>query len=434
MNHSRRLLALLLPVAWWCCGSGVAAAGEYRQELDNGLVILFKPNPSALTLAVCVFVRATALVETRDTAGLRHLAQQCLLDSRRAGGQTLGARVAAEGMTARVQVSPDFMETVLLGTGDQLPAALSLARDVLQPGSVEAAQLSLRRAQVLQELRSRREVAAWQAQDMALGHLFGNTPCAWPVQGTFAAMSRLSATQVQALWRARMAPNNALVAISGNLSWEAVQEQSRRALASLLPRQLPPEPVLVRTTRSRRAFLYAPSAAPEAVVQMVAPLPPPDSPGFAAAALLAGVLGSGEGSRLFRTLRDERGLVYSVTTDITPSRLSGMMSTSVECDADKAVEVCRLMQWEVAGLKRELPTEAEISRARAYLTGNYLLGHQRNSEVAHYLGLFEILFPGVANKDLPSRLAAVTPREVESAANWFLDHAFWVQVGGTRAL
>jgi zinc protease len=440
MNGRRRLLAVVLSAVWlW--GSGVAAraddtrpgADEYRHQLDNGLVILFKPNPSALTLAVCVFVEATALVETRDTAGLRNLAQQCLLDSGPAEGPTLGQRVADAGLTARVQVSPDFMETMLLGTGDQLESALAMARETLQPGPLEGQRFALRRSQVLQELRSRREIGTLQAQDLASGYLFNNTPCAWPVQGSFGAVSRLSAGQVESLWRARVAPNKALVAISGNLEWPVVLEQSRRSLASLMPRPLPPEPELRDDRRVRRAFLYGASPAADAVVQVVAPLPPPDSPGFGAASLLAGVLGSGEGSRLFRSLRDERGLVYSVVTDITPSRWSGMMSATVECEAEQAGEVCRLMQWEVAELKRTPPTVSEINRARAYLTGNYLLGHQRNSEVAHYLGLFELLFRGPGQRDLPSRLAAVTPDEVNNATKWLLDHAFWVQVGGTRA-
>jgi zinc protease len=179
-------------------------------------------------------------------------------------------------------------------------------------------------------------------------------------------------------------------------------------------------------------LLYEPWEGDNAVVLLATACPGPDRPEFAAATVLHAVLGQGEGSRLFRALRDRLGLTYSIVSDVSPSRLCGMMAISVSCEPKQTAEVFRIMQSEVAALKVHPPTEDEVQRARAYLTSSYILGHQRNAEVAHYLGLFEVLSPGRHEGDLAAMVAAVTPAEVCRAAGWLTDRNVWVQVGGRR--
>jgi zinc protease len=178
--------------------------------------------------------------------------------------------------------------------------------------------------------------------------------------------------------------------------------------------------------------LYEPWEGDNAVVMLTTPCPPPDTPGFAPAMLLNAVLGSGEGSRLFEVLRDKQGLTYSILSDLTPSRLCGMIGISVSCEPKQAAQVLQIMQSEVMALKSRPPSEAEVQRAKAYLTSSYLLGHQRNAEVAHYLGLFELLSPLQHEADLAGMVADVDSAQVQAATLWLLDRSVWVQVGGQR--
>lgn len=165
---------------------------------------------------------------------------------------------------------------------------------------------------------------------------------------------------------------------------------------------------------------------------LAAPSPSPDRIEFAAATVAHAVLGSGEGSRLFRALRDRLGLTYSIASDVSPSRICGMMAIGVTCEPNQAAEVFRIMQSEAAALKRCPPGEAEVQRAQAYLTSSFALGHQRNADVAHYMGLFDVLSPGRRESDLSASVSAVTPDQVAAAAAWLTDRAVWVQVGGRR--
>jgi zinc protease len=401
-----------------------------RATLSNGLVLLHRDNPSSLTLAVSCFVRVSALMETRDSAGWRHLAQQTLRDLPDAQGRGLQERVAERAAQMRVQTSADYVETLFLGTADQLALLLGYAREVLTPARLSRALVEPRRQQVLRQLANRRQLPALLAQDMAQAALFAGTPCSWPLAGTF-EISALSTARLETLRNLHYAPNQAVVAVSGPVSWEQCRAEVQRQLGALLPRATVREPALKLSRRATGRCLYAPWEGETATVLTAAAIPPPGHPDFAPAAVLTAVLGSGEGSRLFISLRDARGLAYAIDTDLTPSRLCGTAQILASCEPKQAGEVFRIMRAEVAGLESRPPSEAEVQRAASYLTASFLLGHQRNAEIAHYLGLFEALIPARGERvDLAALFEQVTPAQVGAATKWLHDRTVWVQVGG----
>jgi zinc protease len=408
----------------------VASAPVHRATLDNGLVLLHDENPSSLTLAVACFLRVSALMETSESAGWRDLLQQSLLDLPDDQGLRLEERVGDAAAQVRLQTTPDYTEALFQGTTDQLPTLLGFVREVLSDASPDPRDLSRRKQDALRQISGRRDMPLALAQDMVLKALFGGTPCGWPPVGTF-AVSTLRPERLQLLRRLHHAPNRAIVVVSGAIPWERAREQAQAVLGPLLPRPAVPEPTAVVVRRRPRAVLHAPWEGDNAVVVFASLCPGPDHAEFAATTVLSAVLASGEGSRLFKALREARGLTYTVRTDLAPSRLCGMLQVAVVCEPQQATEVFGIMRAEVAGLITRPPSVAEVHRAVAYLTGSYLLGRQRNGEIAHYLGMFEALRPGQGDQtDLVALLDQVTVAQVEAATQWLQDRNIWVRVGG----
>ncbi|MEN6547804.1 MAG: pitrilysin family protein [Armatimonadia bacterium] len=405
-------------------------AAKHRDVLDNGLVLLHKQNPAALTLAVCCFIRVSALVENRSTAGLRNLAQQTLLDLPDSSGRRLEERLAERGISLRVQTTPDYVETVFAGTTDQFPQLLSAVHEIFGPAQPTPRQLTLRRTRILRELANRRELPLPFAWDTATAYLYRDTPCGWPVEGA-GTVAGILPEQLQALRAMRYAPNRAVVSISGNISWAQAREETNRALGGLLPRPVPPEPAY-RARLLKPAYLFSQWRGDNAAVLFATACPGPAKPEFAPTAVLNAVLSAGEGSRLFRVLRDREGLTYDIVSELVPSALCGMVVSGATCEPKQAAQVFHIMQAELAALKTRPPDEAEIQRAKAYLSSSFILGHQRNAEVAHYQGLFELLAPQHPEANLADALQAVTTEQVLAATAWLQDCAVWVQVGGSQ--
>ena len=92
----------------------------------------------------------------------------------------------------------------------------------------------------------------------------------------------------------------------------------------------------------------------------------PDAP---ALELLSTILGDGSASRLFLELREERGLVYDISASSVEYADAGAFIVSGGADPSKVIPALQLVTAALRRLAREVPSEGEIERARAYLAG-----------------------------------------------------------------
>ncbi len=89
-------------------------------------------------------------------------------------------------------------------------------------------------------------------------------------------------------------------------------------------------------------------------------------------------------SRLFQTIREERGMAYSVYSDLSPYRDTGTLCVYAGTSANKVIEVVDLIVAEFRKLKETPLPEEELTRAKDQVRGNILLGlESSNSRMAN---------------------------------------------------
>ena len=149
------------------------------------------------------------------------------------------------------------------------------------------------------------------------------------------------------------------------------------------------------------------------------------APDHVALKVANGVLGGGMSSRLFRTLRDEEGLAYSVGSAYVTRRGAGRVVLHIGT-APENVEAAE------AGLRREVERVAgepvpdeELARTTAYLSGSFVLDRRTNGRQSFYLAFYEVMgvgaeyvlhYPGLLEAvDAPAVLRAARRHLVEPA-------------------
>ncbi len=114
------------------------------------------------------------------------------------------------------------------------------------------------------------------------------------------------------------------------------------------------------------------------------PAPPITDENRYATLILNTVLGGGMSSRLFQTIREERGLAYSIYSDLSPYRDTGNLCVYAGTSANKALEVVDLILAEFRNLKETPIGDEELTRAKDQVKGNILLGlESSNSRMAN---------------------------------------------------
>jgi predicted Zn-dependent peptidase len=150
-------------------------------------------------------------------------------------------------------------------------------------------------------------------------------------------------------------------------------------------------------------------------------------PGFAlgdrdryAATVLNGVLGDGMSSRLFQSLREDRGLTYDCHSSISSYRDCGALVVSCGTEPARAVEAIAATRKEITTLLQPAP-DTEIHKAREYIKGRLLMRMEDSRSVASWLASQELLMDEITTPDeTAARIDQVTPADVVRTAERLL--------------
>ena len=147
------------------------------------------------------------------------------------------------------------------------------------------------------------------------------------------------------------------------------------------------------------------------------PAPPITDENRYATLILNTVLGGGMSSRLFQTIREERGLAYSVYSDLSPYRDTGNLCVYAGTSAGKALEVVDLILAEFRNLKETPIGAEELTRAKDQLKGNILLGLESSNARMANLARQEMYFHQFFSADeIIARVDEVDAGQVQTMA------------------
>jgi predicted Zn-dependent peptidase len=104
------------------------------------------------------------------------------------------------------------------------------------------------------------------------------------------------------------------------------------------------------------------------------------------------ILGGGMSSRLFQTIREERGLAYSVYSGVNSYTDAGYLSVYAATSPDHVKEVVKLTLQEFARFKNEEVQQTELQRAKDQLKVSIMLGLESTSSRMSNLARQEIFF------------------------------------------
>jgi predicted Zn-dependent peptidase len=168
---------------------------------------------------------------------------------------------------------------------------------------------------------------------------------------------------------------------------------------------------------SARIVLRNKKSLEQVQICMGVPAPPITDENRYATLILNTVLGGGMSSRLFQTIREERGLAYSVYSDLSPYRDTGNLCVYSGTSAGKAIQVIELVLTEFRSLKETPINSEELTRAKDQLKGNILLGLESSNSRMANLARQEMYFRQFFTADeIIARVDEVTAEQLQTMA------------------
>ena len=387
-------------------------------ETIAGVPVVHRENQEAPGVAVGLFYPAGSRWENTAEHGAAHFVEHLLFK----GTEKHSCKELSRAVEGRGGDLNAFTGEETLCLHGRVPAGhgpmlISLLAEMALSSTFPKDEVDRERGVITEEIRMMDDQPAVVAGEALNALLWPEQALGRPIAGTIASVGGIPRKGLMGYWERRIRGVRPVLAIAGGMSLEEVRKTAKVALRRSSP-TASGEPIPARRVRSSTVRVVA-VAKPVAQVNVTLGIYAfrRQDPRRHGLRMLSVILGEAMSSRLFQRLREEQGLVYSVSSGVHLQRDDGAFYISAGLEPGNLSKALGLIAGELKSLAAKGPGAAELKRAKDYVTGQFALGLEGTSQQMFWIG-DSMLTRGrvVEPKEAIEKLAAVDAKIVKEVA------------------
>jgi predicted Zn-dependent peptidase len=381
-------------------------------RLPNGLTILTEHMPGLRSISLGIWVRRGSRHESPAMNGICHFIEHALFKgTQRRTAHAIATESDRLGGHLDAYTTHELTGFAMKVVDTALPQAFDLIADMLAHPRFDENDLKREQNVIIEEMKMIEDTP-----DELLGELFNaayfpNHSLGRPIEGTVQTVSTFDRARTAEFHSQNYSAANLVIAAAGNLNHDQLVELAVERfgadngnrvedVAPALP--APAAPILIeRKSELEQAHLI-----------IAAPWPSAKSDDRYAASMLGTVIGGGTSSRLWQSIREERGLAYSIGAGGNTYTDVGMFTIYAGASPKHIDEVLDLSLKELRRVVREPVSSDELQLAKEQATSSVLLGLESSSSRVGALARQEIIHGRrISPDEILRRIDAVTQED-----------------------
>ncbi len=392
-----------------------------KAVLDNGLTVLSERMPNLRSISLGIWLKKGSRHEEERENGISHFIEHLVFKgTKRRSGQEIAKIIDSIGGQIDAFTSKEYTCFYAKVLDEHLRVALDLLSDIVLNPRFDPQDIEKERKVIFEEIRMVEDSPDELVYDLFAETFWRGHPLGRPIQGTLDSVAALSPQHLLGYFRSSYTPGQILVAAAGNLEHEEAVGEIRKAFETLSDgsRPLPtlaPQECADLTLREKDSL-------EQVHLCLGVPAFPHDARERYVGYVLNTLLGGTMSSRLFQTIREDRGLAYTVFSSVSSFLDTGYLMVYAATGAEHARQVVELVSAEFRRLKSD-PVEAqELRDAKDHLKGSLMLSLESTSSRMSNLAKQDIYFGRQFSlEEILGGIEAVTAGDVQDLARRMFD-------------
>ena len=396
--------------------------------LGNKIRLQLDPLTNMDSFALGLWVNAGARDESLPQNGIAHLLEHMAFKgTRKRNARDIAEQIESVGGWINAATSYQRTGYFVRGLTNDLNIGIDVLADIFFDAVVDEKELKKEAAVVLQEIGE----AADDPEDVMYEQLqaaaFDGQSLGRPILGTASSVQSFCGDDLRAFVARYYRPENIVVSISGGFDEAAACE----ALRCAFDRSFEPAALV---TRSKAKYVggdrHRSGDFDQTQIGLTGLGVGDRHELYFASRILGEILGGGMASRLFQTIREERGLAYSVCAFAEHYDDIGLITMAAGTDGANCAEVVSLMKQAVMDCADRIH-DAELKRAKAVFKANLLMALEAPMARAEAHASYLLRFgQPLSSSDIVRQIDAVTAEDVRECAKILLSRPLSLSVVG----
>ena len=393
-----------------------------RSVFDNGIVLLTSEQKALPMVSIELLIDAGSRYDAPNQEGLANLVAKLLTyGTKRRTALQINETLDFLGASLSTRCSDDLASVSMTILKKDLTTGLELLGDVLLNSTFPQQEIERQKQSVIASIKARDESPGDIAQRRFAAALFPQSPYGRPVEGTETSVKGIQQKSLREFYERYYRPNRSILAVVGDVSEQESTQALNQAFRSWRKGEPGGKPLVPSVIGSSQVIRVNKDLT-QANIMMGHEGVPRNHPDYYAIQVMNYILGGGGfSSRAMDSIRNERGLAYSVYSHFGAEKSHGTFVFVMQTKNDTAEEAIRIAREEIRRMREQPVTDQELDDAKNYLTGSFPLRLDTNHKVASFLAQVEFFRLGL---DYPDRYAdlirKVTREDVQRVAKAYL--------------
>ncbi len=389
-----------------------------RTVFPNGLRLLTAPMPGMRSASIALYFTVGSRYETQEQAGISHFIEHMVFKGSERYPTARHISKAIEGVGGMFNASTDKELTTYTARvpGEYLSTIMSVFADMVRRPLFDPVEIEKERDVITEELSSTRDDPQEWVHLLIDEIMWPDLPLGRDDAGRIETVSRLTRQDLLDYQRAYYQPGALIISVAGNIDTAHITDLTEQLFGdweigtprtwqdSLPPRDVTSVSIIRKETEQANLCLGTLGLAYS-------------SPDYYAFMLTNAILGEGMSSRLFQSIREERGLAYDIGSYFNSYADTGNFVISAGVDPSQIEPAISAIIQELSRIAEQSVPDDELERIKAYVRGSLVLGLEGTGQVASWLGSQEYSRGKILPvEEIVSRIDAVTADDIQHIA------------------
>jgi predicted Zn-dependent peptidase len=396
-----------------------------QATLSNGIRVVMEPVPTVQSVALCFWVKSGSRYEQPHQHGMAHFLEHMLFKgTQNRSAMQIAQEIEGRGGVLNASTGKELTCYYARVLSEHLPIAVEVLSDLLMNPKLDPEDLAREKSVILEEMRMIEDTPDDVVHDLFTEVHWAGHPLGRRIIGLPETVSAFTRPALLEFVRAFYTPERMVISAAGNLDPDQLVKELERWLGAWRVEGDSPAPDSSPPPRKVHDGLHV-QLFPREVEQVhfcigVDGVSYWDDRRYALA-VLNSLLGSSMFSRLWQEIRENRGLVYDISSYWQPASDGGLFVIYGGTAEEHFEEVVELVHAELDRLLREPPSEEETLSARNQLKGTRVLALESMQARAEIIGSQMLLCDEILPiEEVLASIDAVTPEQIHALANELL--------------
>ncbi len=388
------------------------------EKLSNGLRVVTSYMPHMQSVAIGVWVKAGLRNESRRINGISHFIEHLVFKgTKNRSDDEISQSIEGVGGILNASTGEEVTFFYSQVPRDKFALAIEVLLDIVVNPVFKGEYLEKQRSIVLEEIHMYEDRPSSVVQDLINEVMWGNHPLGRRILGTEESIHGISRRDIAEYHKRMYVTGNCVVSVAGAATHEEVVRHIARHTRKM-PRGGRQRFTRVRTAQRNAATLVREKKTEQCHFCLGVRTFHREHPDRFGLKLLSTLLGENMSSRLFREVREKRGLAYSIHTDIDRYMDIGAFVVSAGVVVDRTREAVTTVLRELRKLKTRRVPKQELGRAKEYSIGLIKMGMDRVMTQMLWAADSLLLSRKIMTpQEIIHRFQAVTPEDIQRIAN-----------------